>query len=130
MRSSILMIVFSYLLIITSILVYHYYKLKKTIEVRGEIISASSEKTERGRMTFSISKTKVKYSLNRKVYVSEFDTDLLKTFKNDNVCIICVENEPEKSFINTYKGKWSEKIYLVLFISISVTFLCLMLNKN
>lgn len=115
---------------VLGILLYHYFQLKNTIEIKGEIISNSTEKINRGKMTFSVSKTTIQYVYNQKNYTKEIDTAWIENMEIKQINLVCSSNNPAQVYINTFKGLWLEKIYMLLFLSIVLFFIVLFLIKN
>lgn len=118
-------LIFLYLILVIGIVIYHYFQLKNTVEIIGQISTAQTEKINRGKMSFSISKTEIKYTFNAQKYSSMFDTDLIENIENNEIPLLVNFSKPNKVHINTTKGKWLEKCYLILFFSIALLFLLL-----
>ncbi|TAF75053.1 MAG: hypothetical protein EAZ53_06920 [Bacteroidetes bacterium] len=125
MRSSMVILIFLYLILVIGIVIYHYLQLKNTVEIKGQISAAQTEKINSGKMSFSITKTQIDYLYNSQKYSLVFDTDLIENSQKNEINLLVNISNPSKAYINTLKGKWLEKCYLILFFSIASVFILL-----
>lgn len=130
MRNSIIILVFLYLILVIAIIVYHYFQLKNTAKIIGQISRTQTEEINKGKMSFSISKTQIDYIYNSKKYSLKFDTDLIENNQKSEINLLVNVFNPSKAYINTPKGKWLEKCYLILFFSIAFIFILLFLEQK
>lgn len=118
MRSFALLSVCIYAVIVIAIIILHYRQIKNMVVVNGEVLTTYTNKIYRGKMTFDISKTTIRYQFAQKEYFINTDTDMIKNVESTNINLLCNPKKPSEAYIQSFKGLWIEKIYTVLFFTI------------